>query len=252
MKEKYNIQSLVKKDVNQVVTLVCDSFKKEYLIPSIYRGKGIVKFISQELENIFSPYRYFVIRYENEIAGYAEYKIFESNSIAHLNIIAVSNNYKQKGIAKKIFEFTKSFFIERGFSSIQLDVYKSNTIALNWYSSLGFKKESSNSFFKIKLQAKEQGPNKINIQNYPQYKELQKIFGFYFLDLTIENENICVGTIEKDLIVKGVYSQLFREQLHHFSEIFKFENFYFIGNSCEFEECEFINEIFRMELNLKV
>ena len=158
----------------------------------------------------------------------------------------------KKGIGRKLFEYSRNFFLERGFNSIQLDVYKSNTIALNWYLSLGFEQKSSNSLYKIELEAKNQKPNKINIQNYPQYLELQKIFGFYFLDLTIENEKSRVGTIENDLIVRGIYTQSLREQLSYFLEVLKFENIYFIGSNCEFKECIFIDKIFRMELKIKL
>ena len=222
------------------------------MIPSIYRAKGIEKFISNELDNLFSPYKYFVLCYENEIAGYVEYKIFESTSTAFLNIIAVSNDYKQKGIGRKLFEYSRNFFSQRGFNSIQLDVYKTNTVAFNWYLSFGFGHKSSNSFYQIELDAKHQKPNQIYIQNYPQYKELHKKFGFYFLDVTIANENIRLGTIEKDLIVRGVFTQSLREQLLYFSKILEFENLYFIGGNCEFEECKFMNEIIRMELNIKL
>lgn len=251
-KEKYSIRSIEKEDVAKVVRLVTTSFEKEYLIPSIYKGKGIEKFISNELDNQFSPYKHFVLCYENEIAGYVEFKIFESTSTAFLNIIAVSNDYKQKGIGRKLFEYSRIFFSQRGFNSIQLDVYKTNTVALNWYLSFGFEQKSSNSFYKLELDAKNQRPNQIYIQNYPQYKELQKIYGFYFLDLTIGNENIRLGTIEKDLIVRGVYTQSLREQLLYFSETLEFENLYLIGSNCEFEECKLMNEIIRMELNIKL
>jgi ribosomal protein S18 acetylase RimI-like enzyme len=250
--EKYSIRSIVKEDVEKVVSLITSSFEKEYLILSIYRGKGIEKFIANELDNQFSPYRYFVICYNNEIAGYVEYKIFESTSTAFLNIIAISNNYKQQGIGRKLFDFSRIFFSQRGFNSIQLDVYKTNTVALNWYLSFGFKQKCSNSFYKIGLDLKNQRPNQIYIQNYPQYKELHKIFGFYFLDVTIASENIRLGAIERDLFARGVYTQSLREQLLVFSKDFEFENLYFIGSYCEFEECKFMNEIIRMELNIKL
>lgn len=250
-KEKYSIRSIVKEDIGKVVNLVTTSFEKDFLIPSIYRGKGIEKFISNELDNKFSPYRYFVFCYENEIAGYAEYKIFENTSTAFLNIIAVSNDYKQKGIGRELFVYSRNFFSQRGFDSIQLDVYKTNTVVLNWYLSFGFEQKSSNLFYKIGLDAKKQKTNQIYIQNYPQYKELHKIFGFHFLDVTIADENIRLGIIEKDLIVRGVYTQSQREQLLSFWKEMEFENLYFIGSNCEFEECKFMNEIIRMELNIK-
>jgi N-acetylglutamate synthase-like GNAT family acetyltransferase len=250
--EEYSIRSIIKEDVEKVVSLVTSSFEKEYLISSIYRGKGIEKFISNELDNQFSPYRYFILCHDNEIAGYVEFKIFESTSTAFLNIIAISNDYKQKGIGSKLFDFSRIFFSQRGFNSIQLDVYVTNTVALNWYLSLGFEQKCSNLFYKIGLDVKNQKPNQIHIQNYAQYKEMHKIFGFYFLDVTIASENIRLGTIEKDLFVRGVYTQSLREQLLVFSKELEFENLYFIGSYCEFEECKFMNEIIRMVLNTKL
>ena len=101
MKENYKINLLQQKDVSKATNIVKTSFEKTYLIPSIYRGRGIEHFISNEIENPFSPYRYFVLFEENVIVGFAEYKIFESTSTAFLNIIAVNNECKNRGIGKK-------------------------------------------------------------------------------------------------------------------------------------------------------
>lgn len=252
-KEKYNIRFAKKEDVADIVKLVRTSFDENYLIPSIYRGRGIEKFLLHELDNPFSPYRYFVLCDDNEIAGYAEYKIFESSSLAFLNIISVNNKYKNKGIGRKLFDYTKVFFLEEGFKAIQLDVYETNTIALNWYSCFGFKQLSAVSFSKILLkQNANEKQSKVYIQNYPQYKELQKTLGFYFLDLTLKNENIRIGVIEQDLIVRGNYSQELKEHMAHFSETLAFENVYFLGTDCQPEECEFIDKVIRMELNMKL
>lgn len=251
-KERYRIEELKKEDVETVVNLVRSSFEKKYLIPSIYRGKGIDKFISNEIDNPFSPYKYFVLWDENTIAGYAEYKIFESTSTAFLNIISVSNDYKNKGIGRKIYEYSKNFFIEKGFASIALDVYESNKIALDWYINFGFKQISSNSFYEIKLKDTDQDDSKIFIQNFPQYKELQNSYGFYFLDVVIENENHRLGTIDEDLIVRGNYSSFLEKQLPILSKKFQFKKIYFVGSESQSEGFEFVDKILRMELNIKL
>lgn len=252
MKEEYNIRLLEKQDISKAVALVTSSFEKEYLIPSIYRGKGIEKFISKELDNKFSPYRYFVLLYENEVAGYLEYKIFQNSTVAFLNIIAVSNAYKQKGIGKKLLEFSMSFFAERKFSSIQLDVYKTNTVALNWYLSFGFEEKNSNSFFNIELNQNEPKHNSILVQNYPQFKELHEEFGFSLLDISFGTDSFRIGTIGKDLILRNAYSKTLLEELPNFMKLMHFENLYFVGNNCEVKESQLINEILRMELNIKL
>ena len=86
MKEVHNIRQIQEEDVDAVVDVVRGAFDNNYLIPSIYRCKGIKDFISNEINNMFSPYRYFVYCVGEEIAGYAEYKIFKSSGVAFLNI----------------------------------------------------------------------------------------------------------------------------------------------------------------------
>lgn len=251
MKEKFRIEELKKENLKFIVELVRSSFEKKYLIPSIYRAKGIEKFISNELDNHFSPYKYFVMWENDVIVGYAEYKVFEGQFTAFLNIIAVNNEFKNKGIGKKLYEYTKNKFIEDGFSSIALDVYESNEIALNWYLTFGFTKKSSNSFYEIEAKLNCEYKSKICIQNFPHYKELQKIYGFYFLDILIENESYKVGTIEKDIIVRGNYTEQLKNQLPFLSKQQEINKFYLLGNEKESEELKLIDKIFRMELNLK-
>ena len=73
MKEKYQIRFLKQDDISTVTSIVKLSFEISYLIPSIYRGFGIEKFITNELDNPFSSYKYFVISNGEEIIGYAEF-----------------------------------------------------------------------------------------------------------------------------------------------------------------------------------
>jgi len=252
MKEEYNIEPLQEQDVDTVVNMVRESFDKKYLIPSIYRGKGISKFITNELENKFSPYRYFVLKYDGKIAGYTEFKIFENSSTAFLNIICVSNDFRNKGIANKIFDYTKTFFTEAGFKSMALDVYESNHVALNWYRKCGFNQTGFNLFYKINIDKEIKNHEQLYIQNFSQQKELQKVFGFYFLDIVIKDENIKLGTISKDLIVRGKCSELLKKNLSTISNDYKIETVYYIGSNETSTEFEFIDKILRLELNINL
>lgn len=252
MKEEFSIEPLQRKDVDTVVKIVRDSFDKKYLIPSIYRGKDISKFIKNELYNKFSPYRYFVFKLDGEVAGYTEFKIFENTDTAFLNIICVSNDFKNKGIANEIFDFTKSFFIQAGFKSIALDVYESNHLALNWYKKCGFHQTGFNFFHKININREIKNLEKLYVQNFSQQKELQEVFGFYFLDVVIKDENFKLGTIGNDLIIRGLYSDLLKNNIASLLNNYQIEAVYYIGNNETSSEFEFIDRILRLELNINL
>ena len=207
MNEEIEIKELEVNDVNTVVGLVRDSFNNNYIIPSIYRGKGISKFIKSELENKFSIYKYFVLYANNKVAAYVEYKIFKKQNMAFLNIVAVSADYKNQKFGSKILEYSICFFQKQGFQSIELDVYATNLIAINWYEKYGFERLRSKSFYKVAINKRVQNVNDIYIKNFPHYKEIKNILGFYFLETIIENRDFMFGIIEDDLIIRGIYDE---------------------------------------------
>jgi ribosomal protein S18 acetylase RimI-like enzyme len=252
MKEKYSIKEMKKEDISKVVKLVKESFDVEYLIPSIYRAKGIESFISYELENKLGVYKYFAFWHDDEIIGFSEFKIYNPHGIVFLNIIAVSNGHKNKGIGRQLLEFAKKRFIEEGFKSIQLDVYKSNLIAIKWYTRYGFKEESSNMFYKITLKPTSKlasdGPY---LKNYSQFKVNYEFFGFYFLEVGIELLTFKFGFIENDLFWRGNYDSDIAEKVAHLAGILKVADIYLIGSSSDTKDCVLLDEIIRMELNLQ-
>lgn len=251
MKEKFSIKEMKKEDIPVVVKLVRESFDNTYLIPSIYRAKGIVKFISNELENKLSPYKYFCFWNGDQIIGFSEFKIHSSTGIVFLNIIAVSNEYKNQGIGRQLLDKSRKYFIDYGFKTIQLDVYKTNRIAIKWYSQFGFKQESSKLFYKIALKPNGQIVSKgFYISNYSQFKEITESFGFYFLEVGIGLSNLKFGFIENDLFWRGNYDRNIIQELSHFAEILKIDNIYFIGNTPNIVESELIDEIVRMEIKI--
>ena len=145
----------------------------------------------------------------------------------------------------------KNYFAERGFESLALDVYESNTVAFNWYKGFGFNQTNSTAFYEIEIERNKQEFAKIYIQNYPQYKVLQEKYGFFFLDIVVENESIRLGTIDKDLIIRENYPLSLRLNLPYLLVNLEFEKIYFIGNDSH-SEFRIIDNIIRMELNIKI
>ena len=249
MKEKFDIRELEVKDVLKIVTLVRTSFHTNYIKPSIYRGQGVDRFILSELENQFSPYKYFVLYVNNKVAAYTEYKIFSQLNMVFLNIIAVSNNFKNQKFGSIIFEFSRDYFKKKGFKTIQLDVYSTNTVAINWYTKYGFNRLSSNFFYKMEMN-KKHIENNIIIKNFPQFKVMKSTLGFSFLETSINNEDFNFGIIEDDIFVRGKYDYSISCHIAYISKILNMRNIYYIGNEALSSESNFIDKIERMELNL--
>ncbi|MBW8360006.1 MAG: GNAT family N-acetyltransferase [Weeksellaceae bacterium] len=249
MKESYRIEALKPHEVSTVVSIVKNSFEPTYLIPSVYRGDGIAEFITAELQNPYSVYRYFVLYEDEVLAGYAEFKIFQNISTAFLNIIAVSSDHKNKGIGNKLYQYTKNLFESLGFESIALDVYESNTIALNWYNGFGFKKIDTTPFHEVNPKNLTDSKSSIGIQNYPQYRVVQQQYGFYFLDINIDGEPFRLGTIGNDAIVRGEYSDHLSRSLLQIRTRLHLDKIYYIGKGIH-PDYVLIDSINRMELKL--
>lgn len=250
MKEEFKIKLIHPEDIENCIELVLSSFDSKYLIPSIYRAKGINEFILSELKNPFSQYRYFVLKWNNELAGYAEYKVFHNIKMVFLNIIAVNNKYKNKGVGNKLFTHAKDVFNKEGIQTIQLDVYNTNTVAINWYKSFGFIKTSSNFLYKIeKSENNNEYPN-IFVKNFPQLEIINNTLGFYFIDILMENKNLSIGCIDNDLFLREKYTEQHNTMLSFLSQKMNFRNMYYIGEESNSQKLEFIDKINRLELNL--
>ncbi len=248
----YSIGLLQKSDVRSFIQIIRKSFIPDYLILSIYRARGIENFISSEIDNYFSPYRYFVVSENKRIVGCAEFKIIRDKNSFFLNIIAVDNEFKGRGIGKVLLNYGIAYFLKRGFTKIQLDVYQDNKVALRLYNSLGYKRLHIMSLYKFLLGSSDIEHNNFFLLNFPQYKDLKRRFGFSYLDLMIDENSIRLGVIENDLIFKGEYN-LFQVMTAYF--LFKKMNFKTLYLICEHDctgkpDLIFINTIYRMELNV--
>lgn len=255
MKEKaLKIRLASSEDIKKAVPLVKNSFNELYLTASIYSCFGIEKFICNEIENEFSPYRYFVVELNFEIVAFAEIKLFYDSSVAFLNIIAIASSHKKKGIANIFFEYLKKYFSDLGFNCIELDVFSTNIIAHNWYNSLGFKQQYDKTFYKyhppnIPNYSSKQD-NCLIVENFSSFQCLYSYFGFSIINLSFNNQKVSIGVIKNNAIIKETpLNFVYYDYLYYFLKKSNIDNLYFTGN-INFSVTEFtkIDEIKRMKL----
>ena len=85
------------------------------------------------------------------LAFIALYCNSKSNFTAYMTMLVVSPNHRNTGLASNLVESGIGFLRKQGFKSLRLEVYKSNSNAINFYANFGFKKvdedETDTSFF---------------------------------------------------------------------------------------------------------
>ncbi|HAY3551962.1 GNAT family N-acetyltransferase [Elizabethkingia meningoseptica] len=251
MREEIELRLAQTKDIDIMIPLVRSSFDPAHLQTSIYTCKGIKDFISIEINNPYSPYKYFVAILNDKLAGFAEFKLFPETNTAFLNMIATDNTYKGKGVAKCIFNKSVEYFKQYEYNNIQLDVFNSNPIAQKWYKSIGFINEKKTYFHKYNGIVPYIKGGKLMILNLPQFYGLYEKFGFSFLQTAIDNKPVNIGVINKNIILRNEVISL--EHIKNIQELFKeygFTNLYYIGNDSSFENFEYLDEIYRMKLNI--
>ncbi|GEM_PF-2617387 len=252
MKEEIKIDVAVVDDIGCIIDLVRSSFDKAYLTSSIYRCKGIANFIYTELNNPYSPYKYFAAKKDNKIVGFAEFKMFPQTSTAFLNMIATDNTYKGLGIAKKIFSYSEKYFREQVYSNIQLDVFQSNEVARKWYENMGFVKEESSCFYERNMEETSKYNPDIMILNLSQFNCLYAKFGFSFLQISAGEQSFTLGIIDENIIIReDKISEEILVAVKSFFKDYNFKKIYYKGQENNLEKYKYIDEIQRMKLTLQ-
>ena len=67
-----------------------------------------------------------------------------TRDILHIHTIAVEENYRRKGIGRKLLDFVKEIKTEKGCDAIDLQVNSQNTAAYETYKKYGFTEKSVN------------------------------------------------------------------------------------------------------------
>lgn len=78
------------------------------------------------------------------LAFLALYCNSKSDFTAYMTMLLVSRNHRNIGLASGLVESCIYFLRKQGFKSLRLEVYRSNSNAINFYSNFGFKKVNEN------------------------------------------------------------------------------------------------------------
>lgn len=114
------------RDLEQIYKIEVETFKYPY--PFEYLK--LLLFLARE---------FFIVAEENnKVIGYAV-GVLERNSVGHIVSIAVSRDYRGKGIGRKLLEELERRLKNKGARVFKLEVRISNRIAINLYVKLGYK-----------------------------------------------------------------------------------------------------------------
>lgn len=247
LKENYQISRLKTEDADAAVALVRLAFEELFLIPSIYRAKGIASFIRNELNNPLSPYDYFVIKDNtHDIVGYCEFRKMED--IAFLNMIATHPDLKGKGIGAALLSYCTDFYKNSTCQRMMLDVSSANKGAFNWYQRLGFIETSTKVLAKLEADEVESFTGAITIENYPHTKALEAAFGFYMLEGTADNAAFKIGFIQDYLFIRGAWTEQLLQVLKAIGNKLSINELYLLAEHAPEDKTNCLDKITRMQL----
>lgn len=72
-----------------------------------------------------------------KVVGYVACLV--SDGMGHLDSIAVEDDFRGKGIGKKLYNFIVNYFQKKKVEIIELEVRPENKKVIEWYQRLGFK-----------------------------------------------------------------------------------------------------------------
>ncbi len=119
------IRTFVPSDLNRVYEIEIRSFKDPY--HPLF------------LLNLYKAYHYsfFVAEINSFVVGYVTSRIVEGRG--HILAIAVDRNYRRKDIGRALMDRVIEYLLKNSIKTVQLEVRISNTQAIKFYKSLGFR-----------------------------------------------------------------------------------------------------------------
>ena len=90
-------------------------------------------------DDLRSPYAHFLVALEDDrVVGYAIAQYLTGNDVADIQNIAVVESHRGRGVGAELLDALISWTVEKGASSILLEVRDDNTVAQSLYASRGF------------------------------------------------------------------------------------------------------------------
>lgn len=197
-----NIQKLGLKDASKVHQLIKEGMHPDNFGLTIYSTNKSIKYIEYLIgsSSQITGYYHYGYYLGNLLVGFAEWRDFGETFF--LNNIYVSQNFRGKGIGKKLISHGINLSKKMNKKFISLDVFSNNKQAYFWYSSLGFKEIKKSIWFvsRVKMRDYYNGENliintdkKYIIYNYPQSLEILKQFGFSSINLVNHYSNVSLN-----------------------------------------------------------
>jgi L-amino acid N-acyltransferase YncA len=253
MKEEIYTAQLMPEMVSAAVSMVRDSFNPLFLSTSIYRAPGMEHFLSYELTNPHSAYDYKVITNENDdFLGFCEFKKIEP-TIVFLNIIALSERLKGKGVGNRILSESIADYRQSGYESMMLDVFSTNQSAISLYNRLGFIEAGKQKLYKLRRHIREgESPTEQELifVNYPQIQSLCKAFGFGMLEYKKAGCQFRLGLIDRDLILHSYSSDEEATNARNIAAALKINNIFAFCEDYEPSNADLLDTILRMKIKL--
>lgn len=172
---------------------------------NIYYDSNYEKFLTKvfELQNN----HFFVVERNSIIIGFAHFKIIDD--FIFLNNIAISESVNNIGLGKKLLFYSYKNLINQysQINNFKLDVFQSNTKALNWYKTMGFEEEKRNEWYQLN--------SKLNVLESNEYSIFFDQNGF----LGIYDGEVKFGTIVNNNLILHQSDYIYKINSEKFDSI---------------------------------
>ena len=111
--------------------------------------KDSIKYNKEDLKRIIDNEEIIIFVYEenNQVLGYIfdvkeeyiNHQLLTDRKTLYIDDLCVDENYRNKGIGKKLYLYTKEYAKKEGYHNVTLNVWALNDNALSFYKSLGLK-----------------------------------------------------------------------------------------------------------------
>lgn len=165
-------------DGSAIAALIRGGFPSEFLNLTIYGCPGIRLYIEDQIQVPIGSSNtvYAVATRRHRPVSCIELRRFPTALC--LNYIAVHPRYRGAGLGRRLLSFAISRFAPPSASNIFLDVGHENVLARRWYEKLGFRRESTTSWWHIPRLSGERIPDSVCVRGFPQAEISQRKYGF--------------------------------------------------------------------------
>jgi ribosomal-protein-alanine N-acetyltransferase len=147
--EIITLRAAVKNDAPGIYFLMRGAFGANFLAFTIYRSEKTISYIANLIAT--KEQTFIIAERQGKIAGYANVAFNKQRAI--LNYIAVASSLRGSGYGSILLAATESEVRDRGFVSLELDVFESNKRVAEWYTKAGYESVSRSFLYRIDLAA---------------------------------------------------------------------------------------------------